>query len=113
MIIFGFGGDRIQLGDAGARPCPICRESTQHFFDLTYQYFHLYYIMGAVTSRRYSCVCHRCSNGVAIERRDLPSPVTKSDPIPFMRRYGILVGPVLVFGGAFLLCYILLEFVIK
>ena len=113
MIIFGSGGDRIQLGDAGARLCPICRESTPHSFILTYQYFHLYYVMGTVTGRRYACMCHRCSNGVAIERRDLPATLSPSDPIPFMRRYGLIVGPVLGLIGALLLCIILLEFVIK
>jgi hypothetical protein len=113
VIIFGSAADHIRLGDAEARVCPICRESTQHSFILTYQYFHLYYIMAAVTARRYACMCQRCSNGIAIERSHLPPPLTKSDPIPFMRRYGLIVGPVIALIGALLLCFILLEFVIK
>jgi hypothetical protein len=113
MIIFGAKPDRIQLGDAGTQVCPICRETTEHSYVLGYRYFHLYYIFGVVTERRYACLCRRCNNGAAVERKDLPSQFAHTDPIPFLRRYGLLVGPAIGLVGAFLLCFILLKFVIK
>jgi hypothetical protein len=113
LITFGSSVAHIQMGDAGARPCPICRDSTQHSFVLTYQYFYLLDVLGAVTSRRYACMCHRCRNGVAVQRKDLPMGHIQSDPIPFMHRYGLVVGPLIGLIGAILLCFILLEFVIK
>ena len=113
MIIFGTAGGSIQLGDAGVQLCPICREPTQHSLVLRYRYFHLYYFMGAVTSRQYLRVCHRCRNGAVIARKDLPSNIAQPDPIPFMRKYGLLVGGGIVLAGALLICFVLLTFAIK
>jgi len=113
MIIFGTKGANIQMGDADSRHCPICRESTPHQFLLAYRWFHLYFIMGVVTRRMYSCVCRRCNNGVALNRKDLPPTLAQIDPIPLMQRYGLIIGPAIGLAGAFLICFILLKFVIK
>jgi hypothetical protein len=93
MIIWGNRRDVIRLGDAGVHTCRICNQETQHSYRLIYQYFHFYFLFGAVHWKQYWLVCERCQNGFQIAKESLPREVQKPEVIPFLRRWGLVVLP--------------------
>jgi hypothetical protein len=100
MIIGGSGSGVCIAGEAGMRDCPICQNAQRFDLTLQYSYAHIWYVFSWITRRKYLSVCSRCHNGVAISKREFQERVPK-DPIPFMRRRGWLLIPVIV--GAFVL----------
>ena len=90
MIIWGKGGDLINLGLIEVRGCPVCKGEFPFYLMLSYQYNHLYWIFGYVSKKEYMAVCANCKNGVVLDAPEVESHLAKV-PIPFMRRYGCLV----------------------
>ena len=112
-VAFGTYTRQVDLGEAGTRLCPTCRESTQHTYHLQYTFDAFYHSFGWVTSRAYGCICNRCKQGPIISRSDLPLPIAQVKPIRWLHRYGAIFLGGTGLAAAFLLCWILLTFVIK
>jgi hypothetical protein len=97
MIIFGTRGDVRELGDIGVRPCPVCQ--AERFFKnvIAYRYFHIWFLFGMVTSQKFLEMCTICRRGREIASENARNLVSGS-PIPFMRRFGLLILVVVVVG---------------
>jgi len=90
MIIWNSGGEVMNLGAMDRRRCDTC-EATQPFsIVLQYRYWALYWIFSLVTEKRFLLVCDVCHRGSEIEAAAIEQ-LLAADPIPFMRRFGVLV----------------------
>ena len=67
MYLIGFGHRRIPLGGAGYRDCRGCRAECPVQADLEYRYFHVFWLIGAIVTRRYHLSCRQC--GAEVEAR--------------------------------------------
>ena len=93
MLIWGSGGKTVEaVRDGGVAPCPVCQGNQPFRIMLTYKYAHLWYLFSFITSRQYVRQCTRCNNGQVVEQRAIADRLGKTDPVPFMRRRGWLVG---------------------
>jgi len=101
MLVWGTGGKTVEaVRDAGAAPCPVCKGNQPFRILLAYRYAHVWYLFSWITSRKYISQCARCNNGHVVEPGTIADKLGKSDPVPFMRRRGWLVGAaVLAIGG--------------
>lgn len=103
MLVWGRGGNSVEaVRDGGVGPCPVCQGNQPFRILLNYRYAHLWYLFSWITSRQYVCQCTRCNNGYTVEPRAIADKLGKTDPIPFMRRRGWMVGLALIvaLGGA-------------
>lgn len=110
MLIFGSGTDTINVRDEGKTTCPVCECKRRFSLVLNYGYGHIYYVFGFVSFRNYYITCNVCGRGEEINRTDIDPPLER-DPIPFMRRHGLVLIPVIF-------CHIvalgaLIEFLVK
>jgi hypothetical protein len=96
MLIWGTGGDNLDLGKVLTQHCETCEKSRDYHLMLHYRYFHLYWFMKVVTKREYYVMCNVCSRGWVIKAAEAKAylPTGKS-PIPFWTEYGLLV----IFGS--------------
>lgn len=101
MIVWGSGGDVINLGAFDTRRCDACEKERPFNITLQYRYWGLYWVFNFVTKKQYLLTCDVCSRGREIEASKI-EPHLASIPIPFMRRYG-LVTFIGVIVGLFLL----------
>ncbi|HEY0781337.1 MAG TPA: hypothetical protein VGE98_02700 [Thermoanaerobaculia bacterium] len=95
MIIWGSGGKVVDLGLTGYEHCEVCEKTRPFHVYLKYRYAHLYYIFSWVTKRQYVKACEVCGRGSELQKADVPALLPQlpaSDPIPFMNRYGWLIG---------------------
>ncbi|EKS70347.1 MULTISPECIES: hypothetical protein [unclassified Caballeronia] len=101
MLIFGSRGKAQGLGQMATQHCQTCERERSFSLGITYRYFHLYFLFGAVTDKRYSIACDVCHRGWELESKEVESQL-KTNPIPFMFRYGIamLIGAVAVAATA-------------
>jgi len=99
FYVWGSGGDRAVAGSAGSRVCPICNSPQPFDLVVDYRYFHFWYLLSWVTSRKYAVVCARCGNGGSIDRAEARQ-MSQKDPIPFLRRRGWLI-PAVILAPAF------------
>jgi len=101
MIIWGSGGDAINLGHAAQRHCETCEKEQAFATHLHYRYAHLYYLFCWVTKKQYLLACNVCRNGWVLNAKEVEASLAKH-PIPFYRRYGwaVLLGLVVVAFGA-------------
>jgi hypothetical protein len=90
VIIWGTGGDMVNLGVLDTRHCDACEKERPFNIVLQYRYFGFYYIFNFVTKKKYLLICNVCSRGWELDAGKL-EPRLQNAPIPFMRRYGILV----------------------
>ncbi|HZR29173.1 MAG TPA: hypothetical protein VFA71_10345 [Terriglobales bacterium] len=97
MIIFGTRGAVHELGNLGMRPCPTCGTERPFKNVVTYRYFHIWYLFGMVTSQKFLEMCGICSRGREISSENARNLVNTS-PIPFMRRFGLLILVIAVAG---------------
>jgi hypothetical protein len=91
MIVWGSGGDVINLGEVETRRCDTCERDRPFNLTLRYRYAHLYYLFGWVTEKKYLFICDICNRGWELDTQKIEANL-KSVPIPFVRRYGGLVG---------------------
>jgi hypothetical protein len=108
MIIFGSGGDLVRVQSEGKQECSYCGCKQRFSLLLRYEFTHAYFIFAFVTSRRYFVTCDECQRGYEVDRAET-EPTLERIPIPFLRRYGCLLGLALVmiltliiYGGMFL-----------
>jgi hypothetical protein len=90
MIVWGSGGDVINLGVLETRRCDTCEKDRPFNITLQYRYWALYWVFALVTEKKYILACDVCSRGWELESSKIEPHLT-AVPIPFMRRYGLLV----------------------
>jgi hypothetical protein len=91
MLVWGYGGDTIDMGKVHTQHCSTCERSRDYHLMLHYRYFHFYWFMSFVTKREYSLRCHVCDRGwvlTAAEAKQYRSD--NKSLIPFWREYGLL-----------------------
>ena len=103
MIVWGSGGDIVEVQSEGKQECPNCECKRRFSLLLRYEYTHVYFIFAFVTSRQYFVTCDVCNQGYKVKRKDVEAELERI-PIPFMRRFGCLVG----LGT--ILCFFILSF---
>lgn len=86
MIIWGSGGDNLDLGEVKVDFCPICEKERKFHVYLNYRYSHLYYCRW-VTKKQYHVACNVCSRGYELDANKIEASI-KENPIPFSTRYG-------------------------
>ncbi len=87
MIVWGSGGDVVQLGAAGQGQCQSCERERNFRNVLAYRYAHVWYLFSWVTQKQYMTVCEACNRGFQHDSKTFEAKLGKS-PIPFYRRYG-------------------------
>jgi hypothetical protein len=103
MIFFGWKTRAIPLAELGSQTCPRCGIARPFRAFLKYSNFHLYWIFGVVTSRKYLAACSVCSQGVVVDKSQLQlAPTANEDPIPFMEKWGlgVFVGAITLIACA-------------
>ena len=105
MIFYGWKTRSLPLAELGTQSCARCGTTRPFRAFLKYSNFHLYWIFGMVTSRKYLAACSVCSQGVIVDKSQLQlAPTAIEDPIPFMEKWGlgvfILIVGVVVFAVA-------------
>lgn len=88
MIFYGWKTKSIPLSELGTQSCPRCSANRPFRAFLKYTNFHLYWIFGVVTSRKYLAACTVCNQGVVLDKNRL-APTANEDPIPFMEKWGL------------------------
>jgi hypothetical protein len=80
------------LGSVGDHDCVVCKESRPFHLILEYRYWALYWVFGMVTKRAFAFMCLVCNRRWTIEKSEAEKLIDSNskDPIPFMRRYGLL-----------------------
>lgn len=63
MIIWGSGGDVINLGTLETRRCEVCEKDRPFNLILQYRYWGLYWIFNFVTEKKYMLLCDVCQRG--------------------------------------------------
>jgi hypothetical protein len=101
-IIWGSGGNSVDLGAVEHRHCETCERERPFRVILQYRYAHLYWIFSWITEKQYSLLCDICSRGWKLNAADVEKTLPQN-PIPFIRRWGwtFLLGLVaipLLFG---------------
>lgn len=94
MIIWGSGGDIIDLGKIMEKECPICEKKRSFHHFLTYRYFHFYWIFSFLTKTEHMIACDICRRGTSVNESELSKYGVDSgkSKIPFMKRWGLLAG---------------------
>jgi hypothetical protein len=101
MIVWGSGGDILNLGTLETSRCEVCEKDRPFNLILQYRYWGLYWIFNFVTEKKYMLLCDVCQRGWELESSKVEG-VMKSVPIPFMRRFGFLVLIAIIVGLAIL-----------
>ncbi len=65
MIFYGWRKRVRPLLNIGTYHCSQCGDRPFHII-VNYSYFHLYWIFGFITGRRYIAACTNCSRGVSV-----------------------------------------------
>lgn len=95
FLIWGNDGDRIKVDNAGYHKCDNCNNNADFSAVVDYHYFHLWYIISFITSRKYAVVCDICNHGHYIDKTEFKNNY-KAPKIPFMRRTGKYIAIILV-----------------
>jgi len=93
MLIWGSGGDTIDLDSVGRKHCKNCDKDNLFRLFLEYEYHHFYYVFKWVSKKKYLMLCNVCHTGYELDKKAVEKNL-KKDPIPFSHRYGLvfLVG---------------------
>lgn len=97
MIIWNSGGDLVNLGTVEEKHCQVCEKDQSFGLILQYRYWGLYWIFNFVTKKQYTLVCDVCQRGWTLDKSEVEDNLD-AVPIPFMRRFGLLVL-IAVVGG--------------
>jgi hypothetical protein len=87
MIVWGSGGDTVDLGVSEHKYCAVCERNRPFRISLQYRYAHIYWIFSWITKKHYSLLCDICSRGWILKAEEVEKTLPKS-PIPFMRQRG-------------------------
>jgi hypothetical protein len=87
MVIWGSGGDTVDLGVSEHKYCDVCERERPFKVFLQYRYAHIYWIFSWITKKHYSLLCDICSRGWILKAEEVEKTLPKI-PIPFMRRWG-------------------------
>ncbi|MEX2186142.1 MAG: hypothetical protein WD875_05075 [Pirellulales bacterium] len=90
MIVWGSGGDVVHIGSIGEQECETCGQHRPFSIVLNYRYFGFYWVFNCVTERKYLAACDVCQHGWKLNPKEFQGELPPA-PIPFMRRYGLLV----------------------
>lgn len=105
MIIFGTGGNTVELDVAEHMHCQRCQGNRTFGMKVLYRYFHLYFIFGVVTKKQFFLLCNYCQYGWECDAKEVQKNVSNI-PIPLHHRFG-LVGLFACFGGIMVITTIL------
>lgn len=94
MIIWGIADAAVNLGRAETNKCLTCQQTRSFSLLLQYEYFHVFWLFGLVTKKKYFLACDACQRGWELDKKKVEARLTGS-AIPFMRRFGLLLLPVL------------------
>lgn len=86
MIIWGSGGQTLDLGEIEKKACATCEKDRPFKLFLNYRWSHLYYFRW-VTKKQYMLLCDVCRRGWELKAKEIEQKLRKS-PIPFMTRFG-------------------------
>jgi hypothetical protein len=86
-IIWGSGGDSVDLGVAEHRYCEVCERERPFKIILQYRYAHLYWLFSWITKKNYLLLCDICHRGWNLKATEVEKTLSQN-PIPFMRRWG-------------------------
>jgi len=86
-IVWGSGGDSVDLGVVDHRHCDTCERVRPFKTLLQYRYAHIYWVFSWVTEKKYVLVCDVCHRGWELKAKEIEKNFSKH-PIPFMKRYG-------------------------
>ena len=95
LLIWGWRSKILSLGPTGTWACGPCERPRPFELVLHYRIFHFYWILRAVTSRRYLQMCTVCSRGPEVDQ-SYALTGRDGDPVPAIDRYGLLVAGVVV-----------------
>src|SRR5262249_20350748 len=95
MIIWGSRGKALDLGVIGTEDCATCEKPRPFHLYLQYRYAHVYWIFKAITEKKYLKLCEICQRGWELDKKKTEETLTNV-PIPFMDRFGYLVGIAIV-----------------
>jgi len=99
MIIWGSGGQTLDLGEMEKKACVTCEKERPFKLFLNYRWSHLYYFRW-VTKKEYMLACDVCRRGWELKAKEIESKLRKH-PIPFMTRFGWAI-PVGIIGALML-----------
>jgi hypothetical protein len=91
IFIWGWRSKILALGPAGTLACGPCERPRPFQLVLQYRYFHLYWLLRAVTKRHYLQLCTICSRGPEMDRMQIETRLG-GDPVPALDRYGLYAG---------------------
>ena len=91
FLIWGSRTVLLWLGFPETHDCATCKQPRQFQLALQYRLAHMYYIFGTVSQEQYLGLCTTCQHGWKVEYSQAKVLVQK-DPVPFMNRWGWLVG---------------------
>ncbi len=101
MYFFGWGHRVLALGGAGSRHCSVCMQNQQVTTALEYRFFHLFWVIGFLVTRRYHFACSRCGTRIEARSPRLKRIVVsgKTRLIPFGPAFLIVLGGALILVG--------------
>ena len=85
-IIWGSGGDSVDLGVVEHRQCEVCERDRPFKILLQYRYAHVYWVFAWITEKRYLLLCDICHRGWNLNAPEVEKTLSKS-PIPCMRQW--------------------------
>jgi hypothetical protein len=97
MIVWGYGGDVLNLGTLETRSCPTCEKDRPFNVFLQYRYWGLYWVFNCVVQKKYTLLCQACQRGWELDKSKIQGALKKV-PIPFMRQFGLLLLIAIVAG---------------
>ena len=97
MFVWQSGGDTINLGTVEERNCNTCEKQRPFDLILQYRYWGFFWIFNMVTEKKYLLHCDVCHRGWQLDTQETEETLETS-PIPFMRRYGLLIYAAVVIG---------------
>lgn len=95
MIVYGSGGGKSMLGDAGTHECPVCSQTAAFNAVCVYEYWHVYWLFGLVTKRDYYIECSNCLNATSVEKSVIKQQFPK-DNIPLFKCFGWMLIPAII-----------------
>ena len=105
MLVWGKRSETEDLGPTGVHNCPVCEQERSFRLLLNYEWSHMYWIFGQVSSKTYHVACEICNRGWEADSQEVEKQL-EQNPIPFMRRMGWvfpaagLVGFIVLIVGA-------------
>lgn len=98
MIVYGWRDGTSVLGAAGEHQCPSCNQTSTFNTVVVYSYFHIWYFLSLVYSKKYFIVCDNCESAMPVDAKATRERFPK-DNISIFRKWGLplVVGLILLF----------------